>query len=148
MADIPGLIKGAHKGQGLGTRFLKHIERTRILLHLIDISDQSDENIEKNFKIILDELTSFNRKVAEKPTIVVASKIDAVSNIQRLASLRTFCSKTNQTLFEISSQTGQGLPELKEGIWGKLQDISKETELIEREISDFNPDEKRPPEGR
>ncbi len=146
MADIPGLIEGAHEGHGLGTRFLRHIERTRLLLHLVDVSDPSDGDVEKNFQIVAHELLSFSPKVAEKPVIVVASKVDAASGSDRLTSLRKFCFDTHRNLFEISSQTGQGLNELKEAIWEKLQEISRASQPAEEENPTLPPAEPKSPQ--
>ena len=80
VADIPGLIEGAHEGSGLGIQFLRHVERTRVLAHLIDVSDASGRpDPVADFKIIVDELKSFGAGLSEKPMIVVATKIDAVN---------------------------------------------------------------------
>ncbi len=133
MADIPGLIEGAHQGHGLGTRFLRHIERTRLLLHLVDVAEPADADVEKRFHIVAHELSSFSPKVAEKPVLVVASKVDAATGSDHLASLRKFCSDTERDLYEISSQTGQGLNELKEAIWVKLREISRARQPTEEE---------------
>ena len=133
MADIPGLIEGAHRGHGLGTRFLRHIERTRLLLHLVDVAEPADADVEKRFHIVAHELLSFSPKVAEKPVMVVASKVDAATGSDHLASLRKFCSDTERDLYEISSQTGQGLNELKEAIWVKLREISRARQPTEEE---------------
>ena len=133
MADIPGLIEGAHQGHGLGTRFLRHIERTRLLLHLVDVAEPADADVEKRFHIVAHELSSFSPKVAEKPVMVVASKVDAATGSDHLASLRKFCSDTERDLYEISSQTGQGLNELKEAIWAKLREISRARQPAEEE---------------
>src|SRR5246127_508994 len=79
VADIPGLIEGAHHGAGLGTQFLRHVERTRLLVHLIDVSDNGRPNPVKDFEVIMNELESFGAGLEKKPMIVVASKIDAVN---------------------------------------------------------------------
>ena len=133
MADIPGLIEGANQGHGLGTRFLRHIERTRLLLHLVDVAELAEADVEKRFHIVAHELSSFSPKVAEKPVMVVASKVDAATGSDHLASLRKFCSDTERDLYEISSQTGQGLNELKEAIWVKLREISRARQPTEEE---------------
>ncbi len=131
MADIPGIIEGAHEGHGLGSRFLKHIERTRLLLHLIDVSGTTHGDAVENFHVIMEELKQFSPEVAKKPLLVVASKVDAAAGCDRLDALRKFCRETDQPLFEISSQTGQGLDRLKQSVWGKIQECfaaEKETE--------------------
>ena len=119
VADIPGLIEGAHTGTGLGIQFLRHIERTRLLAHVIDVSDASGRpDPVKDFKVIMEELASFGAGLEEKPIIVVASKIDVV-NPEKLAAIRKHCKKQKLDLYEISAVTGKGIPELKYGI-GKL----------------------------
>jgi len=112
VADIPGLIEGAHTGAGLGTQFLRHIERTRLLVHLVDVSDSSGrDDVAKDVEIILNELGSFGAHLEEKPMIMVASKIDAV-NKDKLAALKKYCKKKKLKLYEISAVTGKGIPEL------------------------------------
>jgi len=123
MADIPGLIAGAHEGKGLGIRFLKHVERTRLLLHLIDVAENSGRDPVEDYQVILDELTSFSPAVAAKPMMLVASRIDAGGDGDRLTRLREFCGKSGLPLHEISSVTGQGLEGLKEAIWTRLEQI-------------------------
>ncbi|HZO98974.1 MAG TPA: GTPase ObgE [Terriglobia bacterium] len=121
MADIPGLIRGAHEGRGLGTRFLKHIERTRLLLHLIDVAEHSGRDPVEDFEIIMDELRSFSPEVAAKPMLLVASRVDAAGEGFRLFALRDFCRHGGWPLQEISSVTGEGLEDLKREIWAKLE---------------------------
>jgi GTP-binding protein len=112
-ADIPGLIEGAHAGSGLGTQFLRHIERTRLLVHLVDVSDASGRpDIVKDVEVILGELTSFGAHLEGKPMIMVASKID-VANKEKVAALKRYCRKRKLKLYEISAVTGQGIDELK-----------------------------------
>src|SRR6202047_2569952 len=113
VADIPALIEGAHLGAGLGTQFLRHIERTRLLVHLVDVSDASGRpDVTKDVEVILDELASFGGHLDEKPMIMAASKIDAV-NKDKLADLKRYCKKHNLKLYEISAVTGKGIEELK-----------------------------------
>src|SRR5207237_626908 len=90
MADIPGLIEGAHLGRGLGTRFLKHVERTRLLLHLIDVSDHIPGEPSQDYAILMKELESFSATMATKPMLLVASKIDVAVEGHRLRALRSF----------------------------------------------------------
>ncbi len=113
VADIPGLIGGAHLGQGLGTRFLRHIERTRLLVHLIDVSEASERDPVDDFRVIAGELASFNPQLAEKPVLVVASKIDAAQHPERIEKLRAFCLDRDLPFFALSAITGEGLDQLK-----------------------------------
>ena len=125
MADIPGLIAGAHEGKGLGTRFLRHVERTRLLLHLMDVAEQSGRDPVEDYGIILKELESFSPTVAAKPMLLVASRIDAAGEGDRLLALREFCRTSGQPLYEISCVTGEGLEELKQAAWSRLEQIPK-----------------------
>jgi GTP-binding protein len=127
VADIPGLIEGAHTGTGLGTQFLRHIERTRLLAHLIDISDASGRpDPVQDFHVIMEELTSFGAELEKKPMIVVASKID-VANPEKLTRLRKHCKKLKLELYEISAVTGKGIPELKYAMGRKVKEIREGT---------------------
>jgi GTPase len=113
VADIPGLIEGAHTGAGLGTQFLRHIERTRLLLHLVDVSDSSGRpDPVKDVEVINAELASFGAHLEDKPMIMVASKID-IANKDKLAKLKRYCKKEKLELFPISAVTGKGIEELK-----------------------------------
>lgn len=113
VADIPGLIEGASEGAGLGTRFLRHVERTRLLAHLIDVSDSSGRpDPVEDFKVIMGELANFGAHLEGKPMIVVASKVD-VANPDKLAKLTKFCERRRLHLFPISAVTGQGIKELQ-----------------------------------
>lgn len=125
MADIPGLIAGAHEGKGLGDRFLKHVERTRLLLHLIDVAEFTGRDPVEDYSVILKELESFSPEVARKPMLMVASRVDAVGDSNRLFALREFCRGRQFPLYEISSVTGEGLEELKRAAWVRLQAIPK-----------------------
>ncbi len=121
MADIPGLIEGAHQGRGLGDRFLKHVERTRLLLHMIDVAEYSGRDPVEDFSVIQRELESFSPIIAKKPMLVVASRVDAVGDGFRLFALREFCREQGAPLYEISSVTGEGLEDLKRAAWDQLQ---------------------------
>ncbi len=123
MADIPGLIEGAHLGKGLGTRFLRHIERTRLLLHLIDVSEMPESDPGHDYSVIMAELESFSPALSTKPMLLLASKIDAAGEGRRLEGLRRFARDSGKPLYEISGVTGQGLDELNWAIWAELEKV-------------------------
>lgn len=125
VADLPGLIEGAHEGAGLGIRFLKHVERTRLLVHLIDTSDATDADPIKSFEIINGELRAFSESLAEKPMIVVASKLDATTDLTRVNKLRAFCEEQNLPFHSISAASGAGVKELVRAIADTLDKIPK-----------------------
>src|SRR6202012_3824052 len=125
VADLPGLIEGAHDGAGLGTRFLKHIERTRLIAHLVDTSDANDRDPVRDFEIIEHELASFSPMLAEKPMIVVATKLDATTDRTHLEELRAFCAKRGLEFHAISSATGEGIVELVRAMADALDRIPK-----------------------
>lgn len=123
VADIPGLIEGAHLGAGLGMQFLRHIERTRLLAHMVDVSDDSGRSDPvKDVEVITKELRSFGGKLDEKPTILVASKID-VANKDKLATLKRYAKRKKMDLYPISAVTGEGIEELKFVMAEKLEEI-------------------------
>ena len=121
VADIPGLIAGAHLGHGLGIQFLRHIERTRLLAHLVDVSDTTGRDPVQDFETVMEELASFSDDLAAKPMIVVATKMDAAQDPERVARLRDLAKQRGLAFFEISSVTGQGIDNLKramaERVW-------------------------------
>jgi GTP-binding protein len=125
MADIPGLIAGAHEGRGLGARFLKHLERTRVLLHLIDVAEHSGRDPVEDYWVILRELENFSPVVAAKPMLLVASRIDAAGDGFRLFGLREFCREQGKHLHEISCVTGEGLEELKRAAWAMIEQFPR-----------------------
>ncbi len=112
VADIPGLIEGAHSGSGLGFQFLRHIERTRIFLHLIDVSDMSEVNPVEQYEKIRQELNLYSHDLIIKRHAVVASKIDAASDTDRLDLLREYCKTKDIEFFAISSVTRKGIQEM------------------------------------
>ena len=133
VADMPGLIEGAHLGSGLGTQFLRHIERTRLLVHLVDVSDASGRpDPVEDFKVINKELASFSPKAGEepadkhplahKPMIVVASKIDA-ANPEKLKKLTTYAKRHKLEFHAVSAVTGQGIDELKWALAKRVQPV-------------------------
>jgi GTP-binding protein len=113
VADIPGLIEGAHLGHGLGIQFLRHIERTRLLAHLVDVSESSGRDPVDDFETVMRELASFNEDLVRKPMIVLATKMDAAQDPERVAALRSLAAERGLPYFEISSATGQGIDALK-----------------------------------
>jgi len=113
VADIPGLIEGAHLGHGLGIQFLRHIERTRLLAHLVDVSDATGRDPVNDFETVMRELASFSDELAAKPMIVVAAKMDAAQDPERAASVRALAAERGLAYLEISSVTGLGIEELK-----------------------------------
>ena len=113
IADIPGLIEGAHLGQGLGIQFLRHVERTRLLAHLVDVSESSGREPVHDFEIIMQELAAFSEDLAAKPMLVVATKIDVAQDPARLESLRSLAEERGLPFFAISSVTGEGLEQLR-----------------------------------
>jgi GTP-binding protein len=123
VADIPGLIEGAHTGSGLGTQFLRHIERTRLLVHLVDVSDGSGRpDPAKDVEVITGELESFGAGLEQKPVLMVASKIDVASK-DKLAKLKRYCKKHKLELFAISAVTGKGVDELKYAMAEKVEEV-------------------------
>ena len=120
VADVPGLIAGAHAGHGLGDRFLRHIERTKVLVHLVDVSGASGRDPVEDFDIISEELRLFDAAVAAKPRIVAANKIDALDDPARLARLEAHVGRLGLPLYVISGATGQGVGALLEGMWREI----------------------------
>ena len=113
VADIPGLIEGAHLGHGLGTQFLRHIERTRLLLHLVDVSEASGRDPVHDFEVVMKELESFSPSLIEKPMIVVATKLDAAQDPDRVTSVERIAAERGLPFYKISSVTGEGIEVLK-----------------------------------
>jgi len=117
------LIEGTHTGAGLGTQFLRHIERTRLLVHVVDVSDASGRpDPVKDVEVINGELESFGAGLETKPVIMVASKID-VANADKLAKLKRYCTKKKLKLYAISAVTGKGIEELKYAMAEKVEEV-------------------------
>ncbi|HEX6719330.1 MAG TPA: GTPase ObgE [Pyrinomonadaceae bacterium] len=127
IADIPGLIEGAHTGAGLGDRFLRHIERTKLLLHLVDVSSASGRDAVSDYETVNRELASYNQDLALRPQFVVATKIDALDEPERLESLKQRATADNKPFFAISSATGQGVRELVNAVRAKLEELNAES---------------------
>ncbi|MEE2635701.1 MAG: GTPase ObgE [Acidobacteriota bacterium] len=129
MADIPGLIAGAHDGHGLGDRFLRHVERTRVLVHMVDVSSETGRDPVEDVDIICNELLQFGGDkaapspiggLADKRQLLVANKVDALDEPARLDQLRRYATTKGLTLYPISAVTGQGLNPLLEAVWAAL----------------------------
>jgi len=120
VADVPGLIEGAHEGHGLGDRFLRHVERTKVLVHLVDVSGASGRDPVRDFDIIAHELEMFDPKVAAKPMIVAATKMDAVDDASLVDALEQHLRDRGLPLFRISAVAGTGLNELLEAMWREI----------------------------
>jgi GTP-binding protein len=127
VADIPGLIEDAHKGAGMGDRFLRHIERTRLLLHLIDPSPEIEPSAEDRFKIIMKELASYSKDLVNTPMLVVINKTDVPGNDVLAQQLRTTLENQGFSVFEISALTGTGIPALLNEITELLKNIRRNT---------------------
>jgi GTP-binding protein len=133
VADVPGLIEGAHEGHGLGMKFLAHLERTKVLVHIIDVSSFSGRDPVSDFDVIRRELKMFQgsgddmaEALATKPQIAVANKIDALDEPARLKALAKHLKKHKIALYPISAVTGEGLPALLEAMWAS---VAAHTEL-------------------
>jgi GTP-binding protein len=127
VADVPGLIEGAHEGHGLGTKFLAHLERTKVLVHVVDVSEGSGRDPVHDFDVICDELARFAGsgdetivRLAAKPRIVAANKMDALHDRSRLEDLRRHLAASDIPLLAVSGVTGEGIPELLEAMWREV----------------------------
>lgn len=123
MADIPGLIQGAHRGKGLGHQFLKHIQRTRFLLYLIDVSDWTTDDPVSTLRVLQEELSAFDLTLGKRAFAVVGTKIDAQGNGQRRREIECYCRDQQMTFFPISSATREGLDTLRTFMAQRLQEI-------------------------
>ncbi len=143
IADLPGLIEGAHLGAGLGIQFLKHIERTSVIVHLVDVSDGSGRlDPVEDYKVITTELASFDETLAAKPTVLVAAKVD-VANPEKLKKLRAMAKRKKMAFYEISAVTGLGVDALKYAL-AELVAVHRGVPL-EGEIKDAAAARKRKP---
>jgi len=127
VADIPGLIEGAHLGHGLGVQFLKHIERTRLLVHLLDVSEASGREPEDDFAVVMGELSSFSEDLVRKPMILVATKLDAAQDPGRVGRVEALAREHGLPFFGISSVTGQGLAALKRAMAEAVLTVAADT---------------------
>jgi GTP-binding protein len=141
VADVPGLIEGAHSGHGLGTRFLSHLERTKVLIHVIDVSSSSGRDPIDDFEVITRELDLFpgrdasGERLADKPVIVAANKIDALDEPDRLERLRAHLQARGVPLYPVSAAAGDGLPPLLEGVWRQVA-AARERDAADASMTD------------
>jgi GTPase len=131
VADIPGLIEGASEGAGLGDRFLRHVERTKLILHLVDVSSISGRDSAEDYEIINRELANYDANLATRPQIVVATKIDALDEPERLERLRELAEKDGKPFLQISAVTNLGIKELVNSVAQKLDEMKREQSEID-----------------
>src|SRR5947209_8159933 len=124
VADIPGIIEGAHEGHGLGIQFLRHIERTRLLAHLVDVSEESGRDPVEDFEIIMRELASYSETLAAKPMIAVATKMDVAQDRTRVDKLKKRTKKDKKEFFAISAVTNVGTKELVSAVSRRLEELA------------------------
>jgi GTP-binding protein len=129
VADIPGLIEGAHKGVGLGFQFLRHVERTSVLLHLVDISDTGKGDPVENVEKVNKELELYNPKLIEKLQVVIGTKLDIAGNKKRLNRLVQYCKTNDVDIFPVSAVTGSGIKQLLFYLSVKVKDKKEQREL-------------------
>jgi GTP-binding protein len=126
VADIPGLIEGASDGAGLGHRFLRHVERTKLMLHLVDVSSLSGRDPVSDYEIINRELANYDADLAKRPQIIVATKIDAMDEPERIEALKKRARKDKMPFFEISSVTNKGVKDLVSAVAIALDEITRQ----------------------
>lgn len=142
MADIPGLIEGAHEGAGLGHEFLRHVERTRLIVHIVDASGIEGRNPLDDFYKINEELKNYNPKLSKKPQIVVANKKDIGTWNEGYKMLKEELGKEGYEVFPISAATGEGVDKLKYIIWEELSKIEADYETFD-EVVEFKETEEK-----
>ena len=126
VADVPGLIEGAHEGHGLGHRFLSHLERTKVLVHVVDVSSVSGRDPVEDYDIITRELAMFpgrdasGERLQDKPVLVAANKVDALDDPERLGRLQQHLQRAGIPLYAVSAATGAGLTPLVEAMWQQV----------------------------
>jgi GTP-binding protein len=120
VADVPGLIEGAHRGLGLGHQFLRHLERTRLLVHVVDVSPATGRDPVRDVEIIREELARYRPELADKPAIAAASKMDLVADDAQVDRLEAHLAAPGIPLFRISAVTGEGIQALVEAMWQHL----------------------------
>lgn len=133
MADIPGIIEGASDGVGLGIEFLRHVERTKLLLHVIDVSGSEGRDPVEDYRVINRELKKFSERLASKKQIVVANKVDVMQDRSGLEKLKAVCEAEGVELLEISAVSQLGTEELVDRVYNVLQDMPEENVIVEDE---------------
>ena len=137
LADIPGLIEGASEGVGLGHDFLKHIERTSVLVHVLDVSGSEDRDPIEDFYKINQELQDYNEKLATKAQIIAANKMDIPTSVEQLEKLRSEFEPKGYTIYPVSAATGEGINQLKYGIWELLSNTEIVNETYDEEHIEY-----------
>ena len=127
IADIPGLIEGAHEGRGLGITFLKHVERTRFLVHILAVEDLNREDPLDGYEMLTQELCQYSPELGDKTQIKVINKIDTLSE-DELAELKATVEATGETVFFISALNGDGIDALMDEMWRQLDRLNKKEE--------------------
>jgi GTPase len=127
LADVPGLIEGAHRGQGLGHQFLRHLERTKVLVHIVDVSSATGRDPVEDLETVRRELELFQPALARKPQLVAANKMDAVDDPSRVDALARRSNELGLPFFRISGATGSGVAGLLEASWARLADARAST---------------------
>ncbi|MDU2095902.1 MAG: GTPase ObgE [Negativicoccus succinicivorans] len=143
MADIPGLIEGASKGVGLGHQFLRHVERSKVLLHMVDITGSEGRDPLEDVEIINTELALYSDLLPQKRQLIVANKIDALSDVEELRNFTKIQTEKGREVFPISTVTGEGIPALLQRTWEVLQEVAMEAQeepaVIDEAIYDETP---------
>ena len=134
MADIPGLIEGASEGVGLGHDFLRHIERTKILVHVLDVSGMEGRDPIEDYEKINEELRKYSEKLSRKKQVIAANKIDMLGDSDNLERLQTYMDERGQEVYPICAMTGEGLEVLLERLWDLLETYVEEPEEIAEEV--------------
>ncbi len=131
VADIPGLIKGAHEGTGLGIKFLRHIERTKVLIHLIDLSPLTERDPKEDYHQMNEELKAYRADYIKKPQIIAPNKIDITEARQKLEEIKNYFKKLGIEVFPISSATGEGIKELIWEVGKRLEELKYNSKLYD-----------------
>jgi len=135
VADIPGLIEGAHSGKGIGDEFLRHIQRTRVLIHVIDIFGFNENTAYQNYRIINQELEQFSKSLLKKPMIIAVNKVDLTDSAPKLSQLKR--NLKSKKFYPISAATGEGVKELMNAVRKALQDAPPPEDVVPEEIKKY-----------